>query len=473
MAGGIWTTQNKRRPGAYINTKGTSQPTPDTSLGRTLLIGSGDLNWGPKGIVEVDSTTDFRAVLGTDLTDTRLIPLRETLKGALTVLYLNGNDGERAAVADEKLPWTFTAKYPGTVGNTLTVTVEKDPDDETLITVKTLFGTTLVDEQVVRTTTASGLESNAYVDVTFTGDATDPVGDAEATDGGADFTFEAGKAKLEALAASTSYTLAGGTTTSVDVTEMLNDVLATENYNVVTTAGYAADSNLHALVATAIERLRDDEGYKVRAVVPLMEGAPKYDHEAVSVVSNGVELVDGTILTATQAAGWFAGASASADAGKSLTYVAYPDAVSAVPKRTNEQTIAALNAGEIVFTTLTDGSVVVEQDINSLVTISKDKLKAFQKNRVIRTLDAIATDTMDVFHTQFIGKVNNDSTGRSLFKANRVSYLKDLSDASVINPVDVADLTVEPGEDRDSILVTLAITPIDAMEKLYMTITVN
>lgn len=473
MAGGTWTTQNKRRPGAYINTKGVQQTQPEANIGRVLVIGSSELNWGPNGAVELTATSDFQAILGTGLEDNRLIPVREALKGAATVIYLNGNDGEKAKVADEKLPWNFTAKYPGTVGNTLTVTVEKDPDDETLITVKTLFGTTLVDEQVVRTTTASGLESNAYVDVTFTGDATDPVGDAEATDGGSDFTSEAGKAKLEALAASTSYTLAGGTTTPVDVTETLNDVLATENYNVVTTAGYALDSNLHALVATAIERLRDDEGYKVRAVVPLMEGAPKYDHEAVSVVSNGVELVDGTILTATQAAGWFAGASASADAGKSLTYVAYPDAVSAVPKRTNEQTIAALNAGEIVFTTLTDGSVVVEQDINSLVTISKDKLKAFQKNRVIRTLDAIATDTMDVFHTQFIGKVNNDSTGRSLFKANRVSYLKDLSDAGVINPVDVADLTVEPGEDRDSILVTLAITPIDAMEKLYMTITVN
>ncbi|STX19354.1 phage tail sheath C-terminal domain-containing protein [Levilactobacillus brevis] len=473
MAGGIWTAQNKQRPGAYINTKGAPQAQPDTDLGRTLLIGSADLGWGPSGVVEVDNTTDFKAVLGAELSDTRLIPLRETLKGALTVLYLNQNGGEKAKVEDAKLPWNFTAKYAGTVGNTLTVTVEKDPDDETLITVKTLLGTSLVDEQVVRTTTASGLESNKYVDVVFTGDATEPVGEVAASDGGADFSAKAGQAKLDVLAVSTSYQLAGGTTKTSDVTEMLNDVLATENYNVVTTAGFAADNNIHSLVVAAVKRLRDEEGYKIRAVVPVMEGASKYDHEAISVVNNGVELVDGSILTATQAAGWFAGAASAADAGTSLTYTAYPDAIAATPKRTNEQTVNALNAGQVVFTTLRNGSAVVEQDINSLVTLTEDKPAVFQKNRVVRTLDTIATNTMETFQSQFLGKINNDSTGRSLFKTDRVSYLKNLSDNAVIQPVDAADLSVETGEDRDSILVTLGVTPIDAMEKLYMTIFVN
>lgn len=473
MAGGTWTKQNKRRPGAYINTKGTPQPKPDTSLGRTLLIGSADLGWGANGVIELDTDSDYQALLGTDLTDSRLIALREALKSAFTVLYLNSNAGKKATAEDDKLPWTFTAKYPGTVGNKLTMTVEKDPNDETLITVKTLFGTQVVNEQQVRTTTASGLESNPYVDVTFTGDHTDPTGAAEATDGGADFTSEAGKAKLEALAASTSYTLTGGTSEESDVTEMLDDVLGTEVYNVVTTAGFDATSNIHGLVATTVKRLREKEGYKIRAVVPLLEGGTKYDYEGVSVVNNGVELANGETLTPTQAAGWFAGASSAADAATSLTYTAYPDAVAAHPKRTNEQTIVALNAGQIIFTTRRDGSVVIEQDINSLITYTDDKPKDFQKNRVIRTLDTIATNTADTFETTFLGKVSNDSTGRSLFKANRVGYLKELSDASIIQPVDPADLTVEAGDDRDAVLVNLAVTPIDAMEKLYMTIWVN
>ncbi|WP_203638888.1 phage tail sheath family protein [Levilactobacillus wangkuiensis] len=451
MAGGTWTTQNKRRPGAYINTKGVAQAKPDTTLGRTLLINSEKLNWGANGVTEVDAGTDFKAVLGTTLD--KLVTLKETLKGALTVLFLNTNSGEKATVAPEALPWAFTAKYAGTKGNDLTISVEKDPADTTLVTITTLFGTEVVNEQSLRTTNAAGLEANAYVDVAFTAE-----GAAE---------------KLDALSATTTYPLVGGTTKPTDVTDVLNDVMGTENYNVVTTAGFAVDNDIHGLVAAATKRLREDEGYKIRAVVPGQEGGTKYDYEGVSVVNNGVELTDGTVLTTTQAAGWFAGASSAADEATSLTYTAYPDAVAASPKRTNEQTITALNAGQVVFTTRRDGTVVVEQDINSLLTVTDDKPKSFQKNRTMRTLDTIAMNTSESFEDSFIGKVGNDATGRGLFKADRATYLQGLADARVIQAFDPEDITVDPGTDADAIVVTLGITPIDSMEKLYMTINVG
>lgn len=453
MAGGTWTTQDKRRPGAYINTKGVAQTKPDTTLGRTLLINSEELNWGANGVTEVDGDTNFKAVLGTTLDDPKLIALRETLKGALTVLFLNTNNGEKATVSTEALPWAFTAKFAGTKGNDLTISVEKDPADATLVTVTTLFGTEVVNEQSLRTANAAGLESNAYVDVAFTAE-----GAAE---------------KLEALTATTTYPLVGGTTKTTDVTDVLNDVMGTENYNVVTTAGFAVDNDIHGLVAAATKRLREDEGYKIHAVVPGQEGGTKYDYEGVSVVNNGVEMADGTILTTTQAAGWFAGASSAADDATSLTYAVYPDAVAANPKRTNEQTINALESGQIVYTTLRDGSVVVEQDINSLVTVTDDKPKGFQKNRTIRVLDTIANDTHEAFSQRFIGKVNNDGTGRSLFKSDRVAYLADKQTSGAIAGFDTDDLVVSPGNDSDSIVVDVAITPIDAMEKLYMTINVG
>lgn len=451
MAGGTWTTQSKGRPGAYINTKGVAQAKPDTTLGRTLLINSEELNWGANGVTEVDTVTDFKAVLGTTLD--KLVTLKETLKGALTVLFLNTNSGEKATVAPETLPWAFTAKYAGTKGNDLTISVEKDPADTTLVTITTLFGTEVVNEQSLRTTNAAGLEASAYVDVAFT------------TEGAAE--------KLEALSATTTYPLVGGTTKATDVTDVLNDVMGTENYNVVTTAGFAVDSDIHGLVAAATKRLREDEGYKIRAVVPGQEGGTKYDYEGVSVVNNGVELTDGTVLTTTQAAGWFAGASSAADEATSLTYTTYPNAVTASPKRTNEQTITALNAGQIVFTTRRDGTVVVEQDINSLLTVTDDKPKSFQKNRTMRTLDTIAMNTSEAFESNFIGKVSNDATGRTLFKADRATYLQGLADARAISGFDAADIVVEPGNEADSIVVTLGVTPVDSMEKLYMTINVG
>src|SRR5699024_3711710 len=120
---GTWTTQNKRRPGAYINTVGASQPKADTSLGRTLLVSDVTLNWGAKGIIELNSNSDFKALIGEPLNTPELGALRENLKGALTVLLLNNNDGDKATIANDALPWNFTAKYPGTKGNDLHVTV--------------------------------------------------------------------------------------------------------------------------------------------------------------------------------------------------------------------------------------------------------------------------------------------------------------------------------------------------------------
>lgn len=457
---GTWTTQNKRRPGAYINTVGASQPKADTSLGRTLLVSDVTLNWGAKGIIELNSNSDFKALIGEPLNTPELGALRETLKGALTVLLLNNNDGDKATIANDALPWNFTAKYPGTKGNDLHVTVVKDPNDGTRVTVSTIFGTDVVDQQVIRTTTANGLKSNDYIDVGFTTDTLPGVDDKPSTN------------KLAALANSTTYDLAGGTTKEVDVTELLNDALETTQFNVVTAAGFEPKNNIHQLIATAVQRLRDEEGYKVRAVVPVYEGGFDYNHEGISVVANGVVLEDGTQIDTTTAAGYFAGISSATDFSKSLTFAQYPGAVAVNPALNNELTIKALDNGWIVFTAKRGGRVVIEQDINSLHTFSDEKPESFKKNRVIRTLDDIATDTADVFENNFVGKVNNDETGRDLFKSNRVSYMSDLMKANIITDFEPTDLTVEPGEDKDSILVNLSVTPIDSMEKLYMTIVV-
>ena len=73
----------------------------------------------------------------------------------------------------------------------------------------------------------------------------------------------------------------------------------------------------------------------------------------------------------------------------------------------------------------------------------------------------------------FIGKVTNDSTGRDLFKANIISYLQGLSDASVISDFKESDVTVEVGNDRDAVLINFAVTPLDSMEKLYATMVVQ
>ena len=68
---------------------------------------------------------------------------------------------------------------------------------------------------------------------------------------------------------------------------------------------------------------------------------------------------------------------------------------------------------------------------------------------------------------RFIGKINNDVTGRELLKQAISKELTALQDMSAIENYDADDITVALGDDADSVVVTLGIQPVDAMEKLY------
>ena len=451
MAGGTWKAQDKRRPGAYINVVGNGQRETTSSLGRVLLVRDKGLGWGKTGVVEVDANADFTKKLGTTLDDPALTALKETLKGASKVLVLNPNEGTAATLTKEGLPWTITAKYPGEKGNQITVSVEVSPADPNTATVSTIFGTKLVDEQVVKFDALDEFKGNDYITA------------EEVADG----------SSKPAAFTNVSGALTGGATTESKKTEtLLNDALENEEYAVVTTAGFEPSSNMNKLVVEAVKRLRENEGRKVRGVIPT-DASTVYNYEGISTVVNGYTLGDGTNVDVKDATGFFAGISASADAATSLTYFDVEDAISTYPKLDNEKTLKALDAGQIVFTTRPGQRVVIEQDINSLHKFTAEKPMAFSKNRVMRTLDEIATDTENTFERVYLGKVGNNANGRDLFKADRIAYLTGLQNRNIIQAFANTDITVEAGNDVDSIIVNLAVTPVDAMEKLYMTIVVR
>lgn len=451
MAGGTWKAQDKRRPGAYINVVGNGQREAASSLGRVLLIRDKGLGWGKNGVIEVEANSDFTKKLGTTLDDPSLTALKETLKGASKVLVLNPNEGTAATLTKEGLPWTVTANYPGEKGNQITVSVEVSPADQNAATVSTIFGTKLVDEQSIKFNELDKFKGNDYITAKV---------------------VEEGSSKPVAFT-NVSGALTGGTTTeSNKVESLLNDALENEEYAVVTTAGFEPSSNMNKLVVEAVKRLRENEGRKVRGVIPT-DADTTYNYEGISTVVNGYTLSDGTNVDVKDATGYFAGISASADVATSLTYFEVEDAVSAYPKLDNEKTIKALDAGQIVFTTRPGQKVVIEQDINSLHKFTAEKPQSFSKNRVMRTLDEIATDTENTFERTYLGKAGNNAAGRDLFKADRIAYLMGLQNRNIIQSFKNTDVTIEAGNDTDSIVVNLAVTPVDAMEKLYMTMVVR
>ena len=139
---------------------------------------------------------------------------------------------------------------------------------------------------------------------------------------------------------------------------------------------------------------------------------------------------------------------------------------------TNSGYIDALTSGQFVLFA-DDGVVKVEQDINSLVTYTTDITEPYHKNRVIRLLNTIANDIYQQFSDGYIGVVNNNEQGRMMFKSAIVGYLLTIQANQGIQNFEAEDVTVEAGEDIDAIVVNLAIQPVDSVEKIYVTITVN
>lgn len=486
MAGGTWRIQNKVRPGVYINVKGDGKPVLTTPLGRLLMFQNKPLGWGKKGIIELKATSDFTALTGHKNTDEVLAPVYEALKDAETVLLLNDFDGGAKSTSTKAGVYTINAKYEGEQGNNISVSFAPSPlaggANTQDVTVTTIFGTKQVDQVKITlplpkadAITAAELTDekqlevhNDYVDITF---GTNPADVTKELNGKGEYPlYTAIFNGLTQNAANVS--LAGGSNGTNKVVDDMNDYLENEFYAVATTAGWDESSNIHKLLVEEIKLLRENVGIKVRGVVPNATGVV-YNYEGVSTVLNGYVLNDGTVITPNIAAARFAGMSASATPDQALTYTQLDDAAEAKPKLNNDKTIEALNAGQIVFTTRAGSRVVIEQDINSLTKFTSTKPKDFSKNRIIRTLDEICTNTTQTFETSFLGKVSNNEAGRNVFKANRIGYLTGLQNQNMIRDFENSDLTLSQGDEKDAVLMELYVTPVDAMEKLYVNLIVR
>ncbi|GAA3410404.1 phage tail sheath family protein [Paenibacillus hodogayensis] len=437
MSGGNWVAQNKVRPGVYINFEGKSNL--GTVSERGIVTMPLTLGWGAsRTVLVIEAGDNLKSVLGYDLAAPQLLLVREALKRAKTLLLYRLNAGTKATGTHGGL--TVTAKYGGVRGNDIGIVVQQNMDDEEQFDVITLVAGTEADRQTV--SAIAGLSGNDWVDFSGTGALTATAGVPLA--GGAD-----------------------GTVTNADHTDYL---AAIELRDFQTMALPVSDPTLKSVYISFAKRLRDSEGRKIQLVV---ENYPTADYEGVISVKNGVVLADGTTLTAAQATVWAAAATAGANMNESLTYQAYDDAVDASPRYTNSQIEAALKAGEFVFVP-NNGRAVVEQDINTLTGFTPAKGKAFAKNRVMRVLDGINNAFKQTFESYYIGKVDNNDDGRGLFQSECSTYLNALQGIRAIqnfNPQ--TDIVVTAGQDTDTVYAEVSVQPVDAIEKIYMKVSVK
>lgn len=433
MAGGTWTTQNKVRPGAYINVRSNGGAGTTDSISGVVALPLA-LDFGPENeVVTITASSDL-TIFGYDLNDPQLLLLREALKQAATVFVYRVGTGGKAAATEGDL--AITARYGGTRGNAISVVSKENVNVAAAYDVETYLAGRLVDRQTVKT--IEELVTNRLVNFKGSGDMT-----------------------------AFSVVLENGSNTAATMNDYMSFFSKIQLFDFNTLALPVQDTVTKAAGVSFINRMRNEEGKKCQLVV----AAYAANNEAVINIKNGVILSDGTTITAEQATAWVAGATAAAGVATSLTYKKYDGAVDVTQRFLNTEIIAALENGEFVFTEQR-GTVVIEQDINSLTTFTAEKSKEFSKNRVLRCLDSIANNSKKAFEDHFIGQMNNNQDGRELFKADRINYFNGLQGAGAITNFSAEDIEISAGNEKDSIVMNVKVQPVDAMEKLYMSVEV-
>lgn len=447
MAGGNWTAQNKVRPGIYINFKSRSMPAASTGTRGTVAIPRA-LSWGPVGkVTEIGAGEDTRGAVGYAITEPGALFLRELFKGTnvtsgptkvlLYRLEAQGAAPASAAIGGSQV--TATALYPGVRGNSLAVSVAAAVDDPGSFIVTTVLDGEQVDRQQAKT--AEDLKDNGWVTFSGTG----------------------------ALAATAGVPLTGGADGTVQSAAYADALTALEPYSFDILAYDGTDSTIREAMAAFVKRMAEQEGRYSQLVT---SGAKNADSPYVINTNSGVILSDGTQLAANEVVWWLAGAQAGAQYYQSLSYAAYPGAADVAARQTNGQIEAAILAGDVVLVQ-EFGQVRVETDINTLVTYTPDMGKAFHKNTTIRVCCSLANDIYRDFSLNFRGKVKNNAGGRGLFKSAILSRLLEMYGKDALRERPTGDdVSVEPGDETDSIVVTLGIWVGDSVEKAYLTITV-
>lgn len=484
-AGGTWQSQNKVRPGAYINFVGT--PKALSSVGeRGVVAAPLSLSWGAQ-IIEMTAndlvTGASLEKAGVLFTDAEALNLRLLLQScARAVIYrLNAETAVKAAKTVAGL--TVTAKHGGAFGNRIRFTVQAPEAEEPESGGgEGGGGEGGGGEQTPGFTPSNGGDGTRAMR-SGDGEATEPIIVKTYVDGSLKDTqkvatladlvandyaeFEAAEGTLVSIETPTA--LEGGSD-GEEVTDISAALAALESYKFNILAISQTASATKAQAVQWIESLRNDKGVKVQCVVCEYAG----DSEAVISTWQGYRLEDGTEVSMAQAVLAVAGMEAGAAITQSLSGAVVPGAVAVIdPPQTHDEIVDALNAGKLVLSRRGDGSIVIEKDQNTLHTFTPKHGYVFSKNRPIRVIDQIGNDVRDLWNNTYLGKVSNDEDGRSIFKNDLVSYFKTLEKIGAIQNFRADDLIVLPGNDTDAVVVKMYVQPVDSMEKLYMKVNVE
>lgn len=434
LGGGTFASQNKILAGTYINFVSASKATA-TVGDRGYAAMALELEWGPEGTIIEVTNGDFQknsmTLFGYDYADEKMKGLRDLFANAKTLYTYRLNGG------GAKASNTYaTAKHSGTRGNDLRVVIQVNEEETSNYDVSLYLGSVCVDKQMVKA--ATELKDNDYV--------------SWKTD-----------ASLEAVA---GVSLTGGTNGTADSSAHQAFLDKLESYPAINAVGVVStEGTISGLYAAYTKRMREEVGVKFQTVVY----GKAADYEGVVNVKNAV-----TDSGWTEAAlvYWATGVIAGCAVNASNTNKKYDGEFTVNTDYTQKQLEKAISDGEFAFHRVGQ-DIRVLKDINSLVTTVADKGDIFKSNQTIRVIDQIATDIAGIFATKYLGVIPNDADRRASLWSDIAYEHQQLQDMRAIENFDETAIVVTQGNDKGTVVVTDTITVVNAMDKLYMTVTVQ
>lgn len=431
VGGGTFTKMNKVLPGVYVRTVNAQGLT--TGSERGVVACPMVLNYGPEGkVIELTATdfrSDSRSILGYEPEAEELKDVRELLANASKVLIYR--IGESVKAAND----LGTAKYGGVRGNALKIAVSEEVSGSTF-RVRTYLGEELVDEQK-NVATAADLKDNSFI-------AWKPAASLIVTAG---------------------LPLEGGSNASLpSVAEYQSafDALESQSFSVL--AVPSKDTSVIELAVAYTKRMREEVGSKFQTVV-YRPGANS-DYEGVIDVATKPLAGDEAALVY-----WVAGLCASVELSQSATNKPYTGEYSVDAQRTSAELEAAILGGKFILHQQGDEYRVLS-DVNSLLTLG-ERSSEYKRNQTIRIIDEYVLSVARVFIETYLGAVPNDVSGRVSLWNSIVNIKKQLQKERALDEFDAEDTQIERGDKNTQVVVHDSITPLGAMEQLYVTVVVN
>ncbi len=433
LGGGTFSVQNKEIPGTYINFVSAASANASLS-GRGIVTMPLTMDWGVEGeVIEVtseDFADDCMRIFGYPLSHEKMKGLRDLFRNT-HVLYAYRLNGGGAKAANDYAE----ALYSGIRGNDLKIIIQKNVDDDKMFDVKTMLGMNVVDEQTVAG--AADLVSNEYVK--FKADA-----------------------ELEITA---SMPLTGGTNGEVSGTSHQDYLDKIEAYSYNAMGIEALSEEVKTLYCAFAKRMREEMGVKFQVVL-YCKDADYYG------VVNLVNKVNDTGWDEAALVYWVTGVIGGCEVNKSNQNRVYDGEFDVDTSYTQAQLRKSVKNGEFVLHKV-GTEIRVLADINSMVTESTEHNSVFKENQTIRVIDQIANDIAVLFNTKYLGVVPNDNAGRISLWSDIVKHHKQLNEIRAIEDFSDSDVVVMQGEGKKSVVVTDRVTVVNAMDKLYMTVTVE